>query len=148
MDRMIAFAAGFVSCVLLVCAIGWLARVKAEDWAVATCCSYHFDRHGQNQDNLGIGFEHRASERWAAIGGYYKNSLYRDTFYAGGMFTPWRSGALGFGLTLGLATGYTSYPIPLVVPTLSIEGDRVGVNLLYMPVVSGGVAGLQFKVRF
>lgn len=147
MSKLAHFAAGFVTCAALVVAVGWLAAVKAQEWATLACCSYHFERHGQNQTNPGVGFEHVTSERWRLVGGVYDNSSNATSFYAGGVYTAWRAGAVSLGATLGLATGYGNTPLPILGPSVSLEGERFGLNLLIVP-SAGGVAALQFKVRW
>ena len=149
MSKSGAFIAGFLSCAALVVAIGWLAAVRADEWATATCCSHHFQRKHYNERNWGIGFEGVLNENWRILAGLYDNSLYRPSIYGGAAYTPWRYGGWRFGAVMGLFTGYTDdYPaVPMAAPTAMWEGESVGVNLIVVPVPKG-VIGLQFKVRF
>ena len=147
MKQAIAFVAGFISCMLLVCAIGWLAAVRADDFLVATCCSYHFERKGYNERNYGLGLEHSISRDCRLLAGFYDNSLYRQTVYAGAVYAPLRTGQWHFGAVMGVFTGYAPQPEPLAAPVLMWEGEHLGVNLLVIPIPQG-LVGAQLKWRF
>lgn len=117
----------------------------AGDWLTASVASYHIERHGQNQFNPGIGIEHQVGPSWRAVAGGYQNSSNNLTLYAGGVRSLYRFGPVQLGTMAALATGYSSKPIPIGGPVLSIEGKHAGVNVILIP-AAGGVFGLQLKV--
>jgi hypothetical protein len=114
---------------------------------VLSCCSYHFDHRGLNQRNFGIGYERSVSGNWRIAAGAYDNSMYKVSAYAGGVCAPFQAGGVRLGAMAGVITGYRTGPVPIVVPTVLLEAKTVGANVLLVP-ISGGVVGVQFKVRF
>jgi hypothetical protein len=119
-------------------------------WLVATLASYHFQTRNLNEFNPGLGVEvPYAAVRF--VGGEYRNSFERTSWYAGATWTPWRIGPARVGIIGGAITGYTRHPVlPMVLPTLQIEGSAVGANLYYAPRIKDGssVVGLQVKFRW
>lgn len=131
------------------------APVMAEDgpWAVASLGSHHFTDEHFNQHNYGAGFEYPTSYRGVrAVGGFYDNSVNRTSVYAGATWLPvaFGPGLVKVGLIGGVITGYSHPVLPLVLPTMQIEHDRVGFNVYYAPKVKDGanVLGFQMKVKF
>jgi hypothetical protein len=125
-------------------------HAKADTWGVASVTSYHFDDGNHNQKNLGVGLEQTINEDWSVMAGEYKNSMYRTSVYAGVVWKPLRLGDFHFGFAGGAITGYLSHPVPLAVPTMSWEHQRIGANLFFAPHVKDapGVLGLQLKFKF
>jgi hypothetical protein len=123
---------------------------RADTWGVASVTSWHFDSAGHNQHNYGVGVEQTVNERWSLMAGEYKNSMYRTSVYAGAVWKPWRLDDFRFGFAGGAVTGYRNHPVPLLVPTMSWERDRLGANLFFAPHVKDapGVLGLQAKFKF
>lgn len=119
-------------------------------WLVATLASYHFQTRDLNEFNPGLGVEiPYANVR--LVGGEYRNSFERTSWYAGATWTPLRWGPANVGIIGGVITGYTRHPaLPMVLPTVQIEGERIGMNVYYAPKIKDGssVVGLQFKVKF
>jgi len=82
--------------------------------------SYHPGNSSEyNQFNRGIGLEYYLDSFFLA-GGYFWNSLYRDSFYAGvgKEFTFGNTEWVGLGAIAGLITGYNDgqEPRPALVP--------------------------------
>ena len=135
----------------LVIIAAWFAftppRARAAEgdwWGVATLTSYHYDRSkDHNEKNLGVGFEyHGKSVGWA--GGFYKNSTYKTSVYAGPVFNFANAGQAKFNLCLCGVTGYEDAVQFTPLPTIAFEGKEWGVNIGVMPVM----VGLQVKRRF
>lgn len=119
-------------------------------WLVLTCCAYHFQVRDLNEVNPGLGLEVPYREV-RLVGGEYRNSFERTSWYAGATWTPLRAGPVRAGLIGGAITGYTRHPVlPMVLPTVQLEGDRVGANVFYAPRIKDGssVVGLQVKLKF
>lgn len=147
------FAAGFASCLLMIAAVGVLAKAFACDWWVASIASHHFgpgsDRDYE-QKNYGLGCERQLTERTNLVAGFYRNSLRIDSTYVGVAWTPLRYGSVGLGTVAALVSGYEREPVKAVFPVVSIEGRHLGANLLFVPPTKTnvGALGLQVKFRF
>ena len=135
---------------LLACS---LARAEGL-WISATTRSYHADREaGFNERNWGIGAEYELAPEWRAIGGTYKNSVFRRSNYVGLHWTPLRFGNWRLGAIGGAVSGYPGYNYgwgPLAAPVLSWESGRFGANLIALPKIEeiAAVVALQIKVKF
>lgn len=124
--------------------------VLAEQWLVISGASHHFRQSERDwrQFNPGIGFE-RALERPGlyAVGGYFRNSYDRHALYAGVRWMPFEWGPLKLG---GYALASTGYPSPiLLLPGFSVEGERLGLNIVLAPNLGrySGYVGMQVRVR-
>lgn len=151
------FAAGFLSCLLLIAAVGALGRLRAgETWIVGTVASYHTsgDRDKYEQQNWGLGIEQRMTEAFGIVGGVYRNSHRRDSLYFGMAWAPLKLGFVRLGAAAMLVGGYESKDndelLKAVFPVVSIEYHGFGVNIPIVPKTkyNEGVIGLQLKMRF
>jgi len=136
---------------ILLCAV--CIRAYGEDlWLVGTAASYHFDRSKiRNERNPGIGVEYGLTNAPRIVVGYYKNSQWGTSHYAGGIWTPLKWGPAKMGAMYGVIDGYTPRNggyIPMVIPLATIEGNRFGINVLYAPTIRDlpGAVGLQLKI--
>lgn len=102
--------------------------------------------------NPGLGFQYDVNESVSVIGGQYLNSLSIGSDYFGS-FIGYRSGVVKAGASVVLINGY-----PLMnngneflglVPTISVEGERLGFNVVFIPPIEGvvGVVAVQFKIK-
>jgi len=119
----------------------------AGNWLVLTAASYHENRErGYNERNLGLGLEIPVHDEVRAIGGTYRNSHDRQSWYAGGQWTPLKLGGLSIGAAAITASGYEEDRLSLfAMPMISYEARGWGINL--MP-FHKSVTGLQFKAKF
>ncbi|WP_133501693.1 hypothetical protein [Cognatilysobacter terrigena] len=139
------------------------SRSSAEWWADVNVASYHFEnaddylgrgRHF-NQSNYGAGVEVQWQPRHAVSAGYFRNSVYEDSWYALYHYTPLALGRyVRVGGMVGLVNGYPGYndghAAPAGALVAKIEYRRVGMNLIYLPRIPGSTPntlGLQLKVR-
>ena len=135
---------------LLACS---LARAEGL-WLSATTVSYHADREaGFNERNLGVGVEYELASDWRAIGGTFRNSVFRRSNYVGLHWAPLRFGNWRLGAIGGLVSGYPGYNYgwgPLAAPVLSWESGRFGANLIALPKIEeiAAVIALQVKIKF
>lgn len=145
------FAAGFLSALALVAAVGIIAHLHAEDWLVGSGVAIHISGgHHCNSFTAGIGIEHRISETWRAAAGLYDNSNCNVSAYTAGVWLPLRFDRIRLGALGGLVTGYRASIMPVGGLAASYEARRWGSNLIYIPPVgnSGNVLWWQFKVPF
>lgn len=140
------------------------ARTAPEWWGNVNLVSYHLGDEDEflapgerfNQENWGAGLEVQWKPRHAASAGYYRNSVDEDSFYALYHYTPLQLGRyVRVGGMAGVVTGYPGYNDGGIAPAgglvAKVEGDRVGVNLIYLPKISDitpNTLALQFKLRF
>jgi len=128
-------------------------------WLSPGIYSAHFDQSkGLRNGNPGPSVEVTWAQDHSAVAGTYINSNSARTRYAAYGWRPlhwdlagWRVGA---GVALGAFDGYPHYrnggwfvaPLPL----LSVEGERLGVNLSLIPTIRDrldGAVAFQFKIR-
>jgi hypothetical protein len=139
------------------------ARAAPEWWGNVNLVSYHLGDEDEflaagesfNQENWGAGVELQWQPRHAASAGYYRNSVDEDSWYALYHYTPLQLGRhLRVGGMAGVVTGYPGYNDGGIAPAgglvAKLEGDRVGMNLIYLPKISNitpNTLALQFKLR-
>ena len=99
--------------------------------------SYHPGGSGEyNEFNRGIGLEYYFDSYFIA-GGYFWNSLYRDSFYAGIGKELTFGGVdwIGVGAIAGLITGYDDgqEPRPAAVPYIFLTKEKLTLKIHYLP---------------
>ena len=135
---------GWVSLLIGIAAVGLLAKALSQTYAVATITSWHFDREKDyNENNLGLGLEHRLSENWSVSTGFFRNSFYRNTNYLFAGYTPIEISGWRAGVVMGGVTGYEEGMSPWFTGVATRDFGRIGINIVLSPV---GMA-LQLKVR-
>lgn len=131
----------------LACAL--LAPAAAAESYQLHLVSKHADSGDHNEENYGIGY--RGDGRSAPVAGYYTNSLFRDSFYAGWNWRlPWRLSATG-----AVVTGYTGASSKLIggellpLPMLHWRPLNAPVTPMvsYVPTDEGGVVLLSINIR-
>ena len=125
-------------------------------WVVIPLASRHLNPPATpelNQKNLGLGVEYRYSGNTALAAGFFKNSNFKSSGYAGAWYTPFELPRLGplqprVGVLGGLASGYGNV-LPVVLPALRLEGQKVSINLVYIPPVDKRViSAIALQVAF
>jgi len=158
-------------CTLLFCAtltatpqLHAQSRAAPQWWGNLNLASQHFGGEDEflgadgdfNEFNPGLGVEVQWQPRHAVAAGYFRNSLDADSFYALYHYTPLQFGRfVRVGAMAGVVTGYEGYNDGGLAPAggvvAKIEGERIGVNLIYLPYIeriTPHTLGLQFKLRF
>jgi hypothetical protein len=128
---------------------------KSELWLNPGMLSYHFDRERSfNSRNVGFGAEYRYSTVASVTFGTYRNSYHESSNYIGAYWQPIQLGVFKFGAVAGVFNGYSKTNdggwFPALIPALTYEGERFGVNLLMVPSIPDKVAGslsVQFKFK-
>lgn len=149
---------------VLACTTAQAQSAPPQWWGNLNLGSYHFADEGEflshgesfREFNPGIGAEVQWRPHHAIAAGYFLNSVDEDSFYALYHYTPLQLGRfVRVGGMLGAVTGYPGYNDGGIAPAggliAKVEGDRVGINLIYLPEISNAVPhtlGLQFKLRF
>jgi len=135
------------------------AKWSPQVWLNAGTYSYHFDRNKDlREDNIGFGAEVWLSDDHALMGGTFINSTRMRSHYGAYQWRPlhWQLAGVkvGAGITLGALEGYPRYRdggwFLAALPAISVEYERVGVNLFVVPTISNRIDGalsVQFKLR-
>ena len=117
-------------------------------YLVVSGLSLHLGAHDLRELNPGLGLE--VGQYHA---GFYRNSMARESVYAG---RDWRAAltpSLSGGVVVGAVSGYhigRSNVVPLVAPFVSWERGHYGVNLALLPNPiqwDQSALALQLKVR-
>ena len=138
---------GVFFCALLLSSLHRCARA-ADLWLGATVASYHTDRSSpHNERNWGLSAEYQATAAWRATAGAYRNSQWRNSVYAGGLWIPEQPGNWKGAVLVAMLTGYRHSAVPVALPTIVYEQKNWGINVGVMPSLERGlgVIGLQIK---
>ena len=137
----------------------WFSKIAAEPkgefWLDSGFATYHFDSDKDlNGANKGLGAEYRFNGTTSATLGRFYNSDRQWSNYAGVIWQPYAVKQLRVGLALAAFDGYPKMRdggwFPAVIPTLTYEYQRVGVNVGIIPSYKdrlyGGIS-LQLKLK-
>lgn len=86
-----------------------------------------------NEQNHGIGYR----SEYGYFIGYYKNSIYKSSFYAGREFQWHVAGPVRVGVMAGVVTGYYTKLQPVVLPEVVVKLAPVEVSVTMIPAISG-----------
>lgn len=122
-------------------------------WLTTGFYSYHFQRDKDlNDRNPGLGLEYRYSTQATAMAGRFYNSDRRYSNYIGWQYQPWAIGPVRLG---AVVAGFDGYPkmrsggwFLAAIPVASVEGERVGVNIGFVPSYKDRLYGaVSFQLR-
>ena len=140
---------------LLVLAIVAAAPAALADvWINPGFYSHHFDKSKDlNNNNHGFGVEATISNTYSLTAGVFENSDRQTSHYIGAYVMPFQRGAFKAGAAVGAFDGYPKMReggwFPAVVPTMAIEGRRVGLNVFLIPKIGDKVnSALAFQLKF
>lgn len=131
------------------------AEPTREFWIDSGFYTAHFDSgKGLNGNNKGLGLEYRFSGTMAATAGRFYNSDRAWSNYAGVIWQPYALGPVRLGAALAAFDGYPKMRdggwFPAIVPTLTYDYKRVGVNVGIVPSYKdrlyGGIS-VQLKLK-
>jgi len=130
------------------------AAPKSELWIDTGFYTAHFDSGKDlNDNNKGLALEYRFNGTMAATGGRFYNSDRRWSNYAGVIWQPYAVGPVRVGVALAAFDGYPKTRdggwFPGVIPTLTYEYQRVGVNVGIIPNYKDRLyGGISFQLKF
>ncbi|XYJ12475.1 hypothetical protein ACSUZJ_10945 [Telluria sp. B2] len=131
------------------------AAPKSEFWIDSGFLTVHFDTgEDLNGNNKGLGAEYRFSGTMAATAGRFRNSDRAWSTYAGLLWQPYALGTLRLGAAFAAFDGYPRMRdggwFPALIPTMTYDHERVGVNIGIVPSYKdrlyGGIS-VQFKLK-
>jgi hypothetical protein len=131
------------------------SKPLSETWLNAGFYSYHFQEDiGLNNENPGFGVEYRLSTVNSLTAGRFYNSDRAYSNYAGWYYEPAAYGPVRFGAVVGAFNGYPKMLnggwFPAVIPVLSMEYQRVGMNIAIVPSYKDrlyGAISFQLKLK-
>lgn len=130
------------------------AAPKRELWLDSGFATYHFNRNKDlNGGNRGLGAEYRFSGTAAAVAGRFVNSDRAYSNYAGVIWQPFALGPLRLGAAIAAFNGYPHMRdggwFPAVIPTLTYEYQRIGVNVGIIPSYKDRLyGGISVQLKF
>lgn len=90
-----------------------------------------------NNENYGFGLEYKYSPTQSITGGTFKNSDFEQSRYLGWYWLPLALGPIRFGGVFGVIDGYSKAMngnfFPAILPAISYQGSRFGVNIYPTP---------------
>ncbi|MEY2678220.1 MAG: hypothetical protein RLZ00_912 [Pseudomonadota bacterium] len=126
----------------------------ADVWISPGFYSHHFDKSKNlNNNNHGLGVEVSVSKIYSLTAGVFENSDRETSHYIGAYLMPFQTGALKAGVAVGAFDGYPQMRngawFPAAVPTMAIEGSRIGLNVSFIPKIGDNVHSvLAFQLKF
>ncbi len=126
----------------------------ADIWINPGFYSHHFDKEKNlNNNNHGFGVEATVSKTYSLTAGVFENSDRQTSHYLGAYVMPFQVAAFKAGAAVGAFDGYPKMRdggwFPAIVPAMSIEGRRLGLNISYTPRIGDKVnSALSFQVKF
>ena len=126
----------------------------ADIWVNPGFYSHHFDTSKNlNNNNHGFGVETSITDTYSLTAGVFENSDRATSHYIGAYVMPFKVGALKAGAAVGAFDGYPKMRdggwFPALIPTMAIEGRRLGLNISYTPKIGDKVnSALSFQVKF
>lgn len=135
-----------------VASIALCGNLQADTWiSVGGGTKHACETCGYNNFNPGLGAQHDINPDLRVLGGVYRNSYYKTSIYAGLGYQPLQHGVVRFGVMGALVTNYDHLKVPaMILPAVSIEGDRLGVDILGFPSIGSYIglitANLKFKL--
>ena len=138
---------------------GWFSKIdptpKSEFWLDTGFATAHFDSDKDlNGANKGLALEYRFSGTMSATAGRFYNSDRQWSNYAGVIWQPYAVGPVRVGAALAAFDGYPNMRhggwFPALIPTLTYDYKRVGVNVGIIPTyrdrLYGGIS-VQLKLK-
>lgn len=132
---------------------------QTQVWLNPGFYSYHFDRDKNlRENNTGLGVEVLLAPDHGLMAGTFMNSRDERSYYAGYQWRPlhWRPAhvLVSAGVAVAAIDGYPTYKdggwFLSLLPVLSIEGRRLGINLSIIPTIKDRIDGaiaVQVKLR-
>lgn len=143
-----SFIAGFVSCLLLIAAVGMFASVRAQ-WAVSI---YGLSKHseaGYCEINPGLSASYTFTKDLRLGHGRFLNSQCAWSNATGAIYTPFHVGRWSFGVALLRVTAYKDKPAFVPLPVGSYAFDkRHAVDFFIAHKGDESVAGAAWRINF
>jgi hypothetical protein len=142
-------AAGFV----LAAANANAGETVSEVWINPGFATVHFDSDkGLTGKNYGLGAEYRWSKDMSATVGRFRNSDREMSNYAGLYYQPWQVGPFKVGAVVAAFDGYPKMRngswFPALIPVATVEGERVGLNIGFIPSYKDRLyGGISFQLK-
>ena len=123
-------------------------------WVNPGFYSYHLERDkGFNNVNTGLGVEASLTDTYSVTAGFFRNSDRETSRYVGLYAMPFKIGGFNVGTAVGAFDGYPKMRdggwFPAIIPTVAFEGERLGLNLSFIPTVGDKLHGaVTFQLKY
>lgn len=130
------------------------SATRNELWLDTGFATWHFDNDKDlNGRNPGVGLEYRFSDTMAATAGRFYNSDREHSRYVGLYYQPWEYKGVRFGAVVGAFDGYPKMRdggwFPALIPAITYEYQRVGVNVAIVPSYKDRLyGGISVQLKF
>jgi len=130
-----------------------VAQPKAV-WLNAGFYTSHFDHDkGLRNANPGLGLDWALNDTYALTAGGFKNSDNQHSNYLGLYVMPWKWQMFKAGAVVGAFDGYPRANqggwFPALIPMVSVEGERWGLNTAIIPTVKDKLyGGISFQLKY
>lgn len=127
---------------------------RSQFWLDSGFATAHFQRDkGLNGANPGIGAEYRFTDSTAVTAGHFYNSDREHSSYAGMIWQPYAIGPVRLGVVAAAFNGYPKMRdggwFPALIPVLTMEYQRVGVNIGIIPSYKDRLyGGISLQLKF
>ena len=111
------------------------AFAEDKQFIVVHLASYHPDVRTYNEINPGIAYRKYTDDKFCAIG-TYKNSISKQSVYAGFGIDVAKKYNITASLTAGLITGYLIDVAPFIIPEVSADFNNLKIIVNYIPKVT------------
>lgn len=129
------------------------AAELGEVWVNPGFATAHFDSDKDlSGNNYGLGVEYRWSAEMSATAGRFRNSDREKSNYLGVYYQPWKVGAVKLGAVVAAFDGYPNMRnggwFPALIPVATLEGERVGLNIGFIPTYKDRLyGGISFQIK-
>jgi hypothetical protein len=144
----------FLASLVAVAAAATAPAAWAGVWVNPGFYSYHLEKDkGFNNANSGLGIEASITDTYAITAGVFKNSDRETSHYVGMYVMPFKIGAFKAGTAVGAFDGYPKMHnggwFPAIIPTVAFEGQRLGLNVSFIPTIGDKVHGaVAFQLKY
>ena len=134
-----------VDCLLVIVFLGLAGAALAQTSVMLNVGSEHLEDGDYCETNQGLGLAYGSS--FKALGGFYKNSMCRTSWYAGTTYQPLAWGKFRAGAVAMVVNGYES---PLSLAAGAVFAYEGLLSVIWIPNKRGqfnrGVLGLQMEL--
>ena len=123
--------------ILLLLLVPSLSFAADKQFVVNHLVSYHPDVRTYNENNPGLAYRQYSDDTFMAIG-TYKNSINRQSAYAGVGYDVAKISNVTASVTAGLITGYYVKVAPFIIPEVSVDFNGLKLIVNYIPKITIG----------
>ena len=109
------------------------------------CCTYHFQRKGYNENNVGVIYKYKVRHNTYMGLGRYRNSEGTYSNLVGIENRLRINSTITFKLSIGIVSGYERGTSAFILPTITLY-DKLNISII--PLKTGGVSMSYTAVKW